>query len=49
VGQAGRRLPPSWGLSPAHPLKLYIQNGLKEASHRFINEEIVKHHYDWLF
>jgi hypothetical protein len=49
VGWAVRRLLPSWGLSPAHPLKLYLQNGLQEASHRFLHEEIVKNQYDWLF
>jgi hypothetical protein len=49
VGRARRRLLPSWGLSPAHSLKIYIQNGLKEASLRFINEEIVKNQQDWLF
>jgi hypothetical protein len=41
--------PAELGLSPANPLKLHIQNGLKEASRRFINEEIVENQYDWLF
>jgi hypothetical protein len=48
VGRAERRLLPSLGLSPTHPLKLYVQNGLKKASHIFFNEEIVKNQY-WLF